>query len=84
LIYRGKKVEGWLLTNYVRGARGGQVGLLMRTNHMAKVVNPGLATGWSSSQFLDVTPENMWSKFLEMRGGAGFTNKKLRIRWDTL
>lgn len=81
LIYRSKKVEGWLLTNYLKGASGGQVGMLMRINKMTKEVNPELAKGWASSQFVDAKPEEFWTKFLEMRNGGGFTNKKLRLRW---
>lgn len=81
LIYRKKKVEGFLLTSYLFGASGGIVGMGMRVNNMSKTVNPGLANGWSASQFVDVTPENWWSKFLELRTGAGFTNQKLRIRF---
>jgi len=83
LIYRQKKVEGWLLTRWLDQAAAGQLGKLMRVNMASKVVNPGLAGGWSSSQFIDVAPEDMWSKFLEMRNGGGFTNKKIRIRWDS-
>jgi len=81
LIYRRKKVEGWLLTNWVQGSSAGQMGNLMRLNNASKLVLPGLAKGWAASQFVDVKPEDMWSKFLEMRTSAGFTNQKLRIRW---
>jgi len=81
LIYRKKKVQGWLLPTYLQGAAGGVIGMGLRVNRLGKIVLPGLASGWSSSQFVDVKPEEMWSKFLEMRKGGGFTNKKLRIRW---
>jgi len=80
LIYRKKKVEGWLLNNFLFGAAGGSVGTLMRINGASKVVLPALSGGWSASQFVDVTPEEFWPKFLEMRKGS-VTNQKLRIRW---
>jgi len=81
LIYRGKEVKGWILNKHLKGASGGALGMGMRINKMSAIVNPGLANGWASSQFVDVKPEDMWTKFLEMRKGNGFTNKKLRIRW---
>jgi len=81
MIYFGKKVEGWLLPTYLRGASGGTMGMAMRINNMSKVVNPGLASGgWATSQFVDVAPEEMWGKFLEMQKGQ-ITNQKLRIRF---
>lgn len=84
LIYHEKIVEGWFLTRWLGGLGGGPVGMLMRINSASGVVNPGLASGWSSSKFLDVKPEEVWTRFLQLRGGEGFTNKKLRIRWDTV
>lgn len=81
LIYRHKKLEGWFLPDYLKGASGGTMGMAMRINGMSKIVDPGLANGWSSSKFVDAEAEKFWPAFLEMRNGGGFTNKKLRIRW---
>jgi len=80
LIYNGKKLNGWLLTSWIK--KGGGARTLARLNRAKRCVNPGLqAGGWAESRFVDTTLDAMWSDFLGMYEGGGFTDKKLRIRF---
>lgn len=83
LIYGKKKLQGWYLTDWLMA--GGGLKTLRRLNAAFKIVNPGLKSGgWAASQYLDVTMEEMWPKYLSMRsssGSGGFTGQKLRIRF---
>jgi len=81
LIYKQKKLEGWLLTHWIQG--GGNCAALCRLRWAKNLVMPGLHNGWSASKFEDCSMDEMMPTFLEMRKpGGGFTNKKLRIRFD--
>jgi len=81
LIYFAKKLEGWLLTRWLM--RGNIVTMLRRISAASATVNEGLGEGgWSSTQFVDTTMEDMWPKFVEMWNGQ-VTNTKLRIRFDS-
>jgi len=63
--------------------RGNIVTMLRRISAASATVNEGLGEGgWSSTQFVDTTMEDMWPKFVEMWNGQ-VTNTKLRIRFDS-
>lgn len=80
LIYRKKKVEGWLLPHWLLS--GDPVGLLMRIRSSTASVHAGLVKGgWAETQFSDCTMEDMLERFRELVRG-GFTGQKLRIRMD--
>lgn len=80
LIYRKKKVEGWLLPTWL--LLGDPVAVLMRIRSATFSVHSGLIKGgWAETQFTDCTMENMLEKFRELVRG-GFTGKKLRIKMD--
>lgn len=78
MIYRKVSVEGFFLPTWLAGTN--QPGMLLRLNRASNAVLPALADGWSSSQFVDCTLENMFEEFTKMWTTTGFTNKKLRIR----
>ena len=79
LIYRKKKVEGWLLPSWLR--QGGIVSTLMRLRAATACVHGGLSPGgWAASRFADCSLDTMWPTFLDMYQNTGFTNRKLRIR----
>jgi NADPH:quinone reductase-like Zn-dependent oxidoreductase len=86
LIYRRKRLEGWLLPNWL--SDGGQARMLMRVRAATAEVNAGLADaagGWSRSRFIDTPLDEAWPTFLDMyqkNGAGGFTDRKLRIRFD--
>ena len=86
LIYRRKKLEGWLLPHWL--SQGGTLGTLRRLRAATASVHPGLApgSGWAASTFEDVTLDQVVARFKEMYAsggqGSGFTNRKLRIRMD--
>ena len=80
LIYRGKKVKGFLLTNWVK--KSGMLSMFPRMIWASRKVNPGLKEGgWSSSQFKDTTLEKAHNDIVELLG-SGITGQKLRIRFD--
>eukprot|EP00656_Telonema_subtile_P017788 TRINITY_DN19593_c0_g1_i1.p1 TRINITY_DN19593_c0_g1~~TRINITY_DN19593_c0_g1_i1.p1 ORF type:complete len:211 (-),score=60.26 TRINITY_DN19593_c0_g1_i1:234-866(-) len=83
LIYRSKKVEGFLLTNWINPKD--LMGALFRLRRAAALVNPGLrAGGWATSQFKDCSLEEMKESLEEMMGpGGSFTGQKLRIRMNS-
>ena len=81
LIYRKKKIEGWLLPTWLLS--GDPVALLMRIRASTASVHAGLVKGgWAETQFNDCNIDNMFEKFNELVRN-GFTGKKLRIRMDT-
>lgn len=77
MIYRNVRVEGFFLPTWLAGT--GKVSMLRRLNAASNAVLPCLKDGWSMSQFIDCSMENMFEKFVEL-WNTGFTNKKLRIR----
>lgn len=78
LIYREKKVEGFLLTRWIQG--GGMVGTVPRMLSASSKVNAGLKEGgWSSSQFLDTTMESAHADLVKLIENTS-TGQKLRIR----
>lgn len=79
LIYRKKKLEGFFLTSWVTQGNGFDV--MMRIRAATAKVHAGLANGWSSSQFVDCSIDDMWDTFCDMYKNSGFTNRKLRIRF---
>ena len=51
---------------------------------MTKLVNSGLgAGGWAESRFVDTTLESAKGAFDQMFAQSGFTDTKLRIRFDS-
>eukprot|EP00939_MAST-03C_sp_MAST-3C-sp1_P000185 g185.t1 len=78
IIYRKKKVRGWLLTYWLQS--GGTVSMMNRLRWASPLVNSGLKDGWSSTKFQDVSMDNMWNTFLDMYTKSGFTDRKLRVR----
>jgi NADPH:quinone reductase len=80
LIYRKKRVEGWLLPTWL--LTGDPVTMLMRIRSATSAVHGGLVKGgWAESQFDDCTMDNMIDRFRELIDN-GFTGRKLRIRMD--
>lgn len=80
LIYRKKKVEGWLLPTWLLS--GDPVTMMMRIRAATASVHSGLGKGgWAESQFDDCTMDTMIDRF---RGliADGFTGRKLRIRMN--
>ena len=46
-------------------------------------VNPGLKPGgWSETRFVDCKLADVWGTFLPMYNTGGFTDAKLRVRFD--
>lgn len=82
LIYRQKKLEGFYLGSWIKS--GDSVSMLMRIRAATACVHAGLenSSGWAASQFSDCKVDNMWEEFVKMWKESGFTNKKLRIRFD--
>jgi len=80
LIYRQKRLNGFLLTPWVMG--GGGLQTLLRLNKAGNVVNEGLARedGWCRSSFVDCQFDSMHQDFNKMMSTGGVTNKKLRMR----
>ena len=79
LIYRKKKLKGWFLPGWLK--KGGTMSMLMRVRSASARVNEGLSgKGWSSTQFHDVSMDNMFTEFKDMYKKSGFTNRKLRMR----
>ncbi len=57
--------------------------MIRRIRSTSATVNEGLGKGgWCESKFADTTMDAMWSDFLAMWNGKGFTNTKLRIRFS--
>lgn len=80
LIYRKKRIEGWLLPTWLLS--GDPVAVLMRIRASTASVHSGLVKGgWAETQFSDCTMDNMLERFRELVRG-GFTGQKLRIRMD--
>jgi NADPH:quinone reductase len=80
LIYRKKRLEGWLLPTWL--LNGDPVTMLMRIRAATAAVHGGLAKGgWAESQFDDCTMSTMIDRFRELIEN-GFTGRKLRIRMD--
>lgn len=81
LIYRKKRVEGWLLTNWLLA--GDSMSMLLRIRAATALVHAGLEKedGWSTSRFSDCTIHEMKDRFVEMVKDKGFTGNKLRIRF---
>jgi len=84
LIYRGKKLEGWLLPAWLMG--GGMLRTFFRVRRASGLVNVALGKGgWAASQYEDVSMEDWFKTFLAMRqnsGNGGFTGRKLRLILD--
>ena len=81
LIYKRKEIKGWLLTNWLMG--GGQLRMLKRLRDARLAVNPGLKPGgWSETRFVDCKLADVWGTFLPMYNTGGFTDAKLRVRFD--
>lgn len=83
LIYRQKKLEGFYLGSWIK--QGGPLAMLQRIRAATALVHAGLEddAGWAASQFADCAVDDMWTNFVTMWKDNGFTNKKLRIRFDT-
>jgi NADPH2:quinone reductase len=80
LIYHGKKVKGFYLSNWI--AQGGTLGTVPRMMKAGANVNSGLNQGgWSSTQFKDTTLENAQGDISTLLNGS-ITGQKLRIRLD--
>lgn len=81
LIYRGKKVQGFLLTDWINIKD--LLGAFFRLRRASALVNPGLKPGgWATSQFKDCSMEEMKEQLEGMMGPNGsFTGQKLRIRF---
>ena len=80
LIYRKKKLNGFFLTSWVKG--GGLLSMLSRMTSAGKTVNAGLAKGgWSSSQFKDISMEDVQKECSALLEGSA-TGAKLRVRLD--
>lgn len=82
LIYRGKQVKGWYLKTYLLG--GGMLASARRITLASAKVRSGLAAndGWCKTNFVDCDVVDFWNKFIDMKRSSGFTDKKLRIRFD--
>lgn len=81
LIYKRKEIKGWLLTNWLMG--GGQLRMLKRLRDARLAVNPGLKPGgWAETRFVDCKLADVWGNFLPMYNTGGFTDAKLRVRFD--
>ena len=80
LIYFNKKVEGFLLSRWLRA--GGIVITIARIRRATAAVSSGLRDGWSKTEYVDTTIEGMQKDFLKLYKTEGFTNKKLRVRFD--
>jgi NADPH:quinone reductase len=81
LIYKGKKLKGFFLRDWVTGG-GNLFTAMLRVISATRRVNSGLIDGgWSSSQFQDTTMENMQNDLVKLMK-SGITGKKLRIRLD--
>jgi NADPH:quinone reductase len=83
LIYRQKKLEGFYLGSWIKA--GGPLAMLQRIRAATALVHAGLQdeNGWAASQFADCSVDDMWTNFVKMWKENGFTNKKLRIRFDS-
>ena len=80
LIYRQKKVSGFLLNKWIKN--GGSIAMIQRMLAAGAEVNEGIREGgWSSSQFLDTTPEKTMEDLLKLLDGQA-TNNKMRIRFN--
>lgn len=77
LIYRGKKLEGWLLPKWILGR--GRLRALLRTWHTSKFVGAKLETVFGS-QFQDTTMQQALSDYIKVRQASGATGTKLRLR----
>lgn len=78
LIYRDKKLKGFLLTAWIRN--GGTLSMILRMRNASSKVNSGLKDGWSSSTFQDTTLEAAHEDLVTLLGSS-VTGKKLRIRF---
>lgn len=77
LIYHQKQIRGWMLTPWLLA--GGITSVLPRIRAVTSRVMGGLKDGWSSTQFVNTSLENMHEEFLSMKTKTGFTNRKLRV-----
>jgi len=76
LIYSTKTVAGWLMPTWLFGAPE-------RNAAASAKVLPALKAGWASSTFVDSHPSKVHEELAKLATG-GFTNKKLRVRWDQM
>ena len=79
LVYQEKEIHGFVLAKWIR--QGGTLATIRRLMCAGKKVNAGLAGGWSSSQFKDTTPENMYKDITDHLDSS-ITGVKLRLRFD--
>lgn len=80
LIYKGKKLKGFFLTNWIQS--GGVLSMAPRMFKASSKVNSGLKEGgWSSSTFMDTTMENAQADLVKLIENSA-TGHKLRIRFD--
>eukprot|EP00747_Dinoflagellata_sp_TGD_P186865 gnl/TRDRNA2_/TRDRNA2_44208_c0_seq1.p1 gnl/TRDRNA2_/TRDRNA2_44208_c0~~gnl/TRDRNA2_/TRDRNA2_44208_c0_seq1.p1 ORF type:complete len:385 (-),score=73.64 gnl/TRDRNA2_/TRDRNA2_44208_c0_seq1:61-1167(-) len=77
LIYREKKLEGWLLTRFLM--KGGPLAQLLRSVKVGKLVRDNL-DGIFKSSFKDTAMKDAHATYSELKGGAGLTGSKVRIR----
>ena len=78
LIYREKQLKGFYLTSWLMS--GNPVTIGMRLLSAGKTVNSGLGEGgWCSSQFEDITMENLHEEVTKGLEGS-MTGRKLRVR----
>ncbi|KAL3922874.1 MAG: hypothetical protein SGILL_001975 [Bacillariaceae sp.] len=80
LIYKQKQLNGFFLTSWIKG--GGMLSMLSRMSSAGKIVNAGLSQGgWASSQFKDISLENVQKECSGLLEGSA-TGAKLRVRLD--
>mmetsp|Transcript_15958 Transcript_15958/g.50007 ORF Transcript_15958/g.50007 Transcript_15958/m.50007 type:complete len:362 (-) Transcript_15958:65-1150(-) len=81
LIYRRKQLKGWYLKTYLLDE--GPLASARRLYNASARVRAGLADdGWCKTSFVDCDTSDFWAKFIDMKNSSGFTDKKLRIRFD--
>jgi len=69
-----------LLNKWIKN--GGSIAMIQRMLAAGAEVNEGIREGgWSSSQFLDTTPEKAMEDLLKLLDGQA-TNNKMRIRFN--
>lgn len=87
LIYFSKAVEGFLVAGSGKQAwidvAARPLTSLRRLSAAGKAVNMGLGEGgWAATRFADCTLDTMHREFLDMWHSSGFTDRKLRIRFQ--
>ena len=80
MIYFQKRVQGWLLTEWIKA--GNALSVWLRVRAATRLVTNGLgAGGWAESRFQDVTIDTVFDEFLKQHTDGVATDAKLRIRF---